>query len=71
MQIVNATDPTPLPVGTYNAFQSLYPGFTTTNPTNNVSESWLGSSSTQNGLTLSFSVVKVWRTLHTALWHFP
>ena len=48
MQVVNATDPTPLPVGVYNAFQSTYPGFTTTSSTNNVTTTWLGSTSSSN-----------------------
>ncbi len=65
MQIVNATDPTPLPVGIYNAFQSLYPGFSTTSSTNNVTTTWLGSTSTTNVPNLSFQVLPVWQALHT------
>ena len=67
MQLVNATDPTPLPVGVYSAFQSTYPGFSVTNPTNNVTTTWLGSSSTSNVPTLSFSVLPVRQNL--LAWH--
>ena len=63
MQLVNATDPTPLPVGTYSAFQSTYPGFTVTNPTNNVTNTWLGSTSSTNVPNLSFQVLPV--AIHT------
>ncbi len=64
MQVVNATDPTPLPVGVYNAFQSTYPGFTTTSSTNNVTTTWLGSTSSTNVPNLSFQVLPVWQPLH-------
>ena len=71
MQLVNATDTTPLPVGVYSAFQSLYPGFTVTSSTNNVTTTWLGSSSTTNVPNLSFSVLPVRQIRTQSALHDP
>ena len=60
MQIVNATDPTPLPVGVYNAINAVYPGFSFTSTLTNETTIWQGSSSRATGLAdFSFRVVPV------------
>ncbi len=60
MQIVNVTDPAPLPVGVYNAINAVYPGFSFTSTLTNETTIWEGSSTEAAGLAdFSFSVVPV------------
>lgn len=60
MQIVNTTNPTPLPVGVYNAINAVYPGFSFTSTLTNETTIWQGSSSGGTGLAdFSFQVVPV------------
>ena len=54
LQVVNGTDASPLPIGTYNQINAYYPGFS------DATYTWLPNNSTSQGVPyLSFTVSPV------------